>query len=51
MQNPKENVRREESRQEVEPSPLEKLVRDVAEDAQRTPEDYIRESIVPEGGE
>lgn len=36
---------------EEEEETLAALAREVAEDAQQTPEAYLRETIVPEGGE
>jgi hypothetical protein len=38
--------------QEPEPTPEhDALIRDVAEDARREPERFLKDSVVPEGGE
>jgi hypothetical protein len=45
-------VRQEEtSKQEAEKTALDQLLARVAQDAQTKPEAYLKETIVPEGGE
>jgi hypothetical protein len=44
-------ARREETSNEAQRTALDLLLEKVGEDAQRKPEAYIAETIVPEGGE
>src|SRR5437867_8668693 len=48
----KENViRRDEVVEDGDPSPLDTFVQRVSEDASARPKAYLKETIVPEGGE
>jgi hypothetical protein len=51
MEKHSENAKRQDPKVEQEPSILELVVAEIAEDAASKPKAYLEQTIVPEGGE